>query len=117
MKEVMGEYIDKQRTGQQNRGMWKFMTMLAESLNDAGLDMRKVLKPAYSIPWTKENIHNHLWIPIQKAMYSTESTTLLHKIEQVSKVHEVLMRELGEKHGIDYIPFPSDDEKHYNELK
>ena len=109
--------IPKQRTDSQNRSLWLFMTMLADTLNDAGKDMRVVLKPTYSIPWTKDSVHDHLWLPVQKAMYGTESTQFLHKSEQIDKIHEVIMRELGEKHHIDYIPFPVDLEKAYNELK
>lgn len=105
---IMSEHIDKQRTESQNNAMWLFMTQLAESLNNAGKDMRIVLKPTYSIPWTKDSVHDHLWIPLQKAMYGTDSTKFLHKIEQVDRIHEVIMREMGEKHQIEYIPWPND---------
>ena len=104
----MSYEINRQRTNSQNRAMWLWFTRLADALNDAGKDMRIVLKPTYSIPWTKDSIHDHLWIPVQKAMYGTESTTFLHKIWQINKIHEVIMRELGEKHGIEYIEFPND---------
>lgn len=102
--------IDKQRTDSQNRAMWLFMTRLAESLNDAGLDMKVVLKPQVSIPWTKDSVHDYLWLPVQKAMFGTDSTTFLHKVEQVDKVHKVLMRELGKNHGVEYLEFPNDEE-------
>lgn len=100
----------KQRTDQQNKALWLWLTWLAKTLNEMGLDMRKVLKPTYNIPWTKESAHDHIWIPIQEAMYGTNSTTFLHKQEQIDKIHEVIMRELGEKHEVEYIPFPSDYE-------
>lgn len=107
----------EQRTSQQNRALWQFCTLLAGSLNDSGLDMRVVLKPEISIPWTKKSIHDQLWIPIQKAMYGTDSTTFLHKTEQIDQIHKVIMRELGEKFGVEHIPFPSDDELHLLALK
>lgn len=100
----------KQRTQNQNSALWLWFTQLAQTLNESGKDMRVVLKPTYSIPWTKDNIHDHIWIPIQKAMYRTNSTTFLHKQEQIDKIHEVIMRELGEKHGIEFIPFPNDED-------
>lgn len=100
----------KQRTQNQNSALWLWFTQLANALNESGKDMRVVLKPTYSIPWTKDSIHDHIWIPIQKAMYGTDSTTFLHKQEQIDKIHEVIMRELGEKHEIDYIPFPNDED-------
>jgi hypothetical protein len=87
--------------------MHVFFGMLADSLNDAGLDMRKVLKPDISIPWTKQSVKDHLWREIQEAMYSKHSTTDLLKQEEIDKIHEVLMRHLGEKFGVGYIPFPS----------
>ena len=111
----MSENINKQRTAQQTTALWLFMTLLAENLNDSGLDMKVVLKPQISIPWTKNSVHDYLWIPIQKIMYGTDSTTFLHKLEQIEKVHKVLMRELGEKHEVEYIGFPTDQQ--YQELK
>lgn len=100
----------KQRTELQNRALWLFFTQLSQELNNSGKDMRVVLKPTYSIPWTKDNIHDHIWIPIQKAMFGTNSTTFLHKQEQIEAIHKVIMRELGEKHGIEFIPFPNDED-------
>ena len=44
----------------------------------------------------------------QKAMYKTESTTFLHKIDQIDKIRDVIMRELGQKFGVEDIPFPDD---------
>jgi hypothetical protein len=94
---VSKEY-DK-RTITQNRAMWKYFEMLAESLNDAGLDMRKTLKPEIEIPWTKNSIHDHLWVPIQEAITGKESTTDINTVEP-SQVYEVLNRHLAEKFGI-----------------
>jgi len=102
-----------QRTNQQSKALWLFMTMLSKALNEAGLEPRKVLKPTYNLQWTKEMIHDNMWIPIQEAMYKTNSTTFLHKQEQIDKIHEIIMRELGEKHNLEYIPFPSDEQKQY----
>ena len=41
------------RTSQQNRAMHLFFARLVEALNDAGLDMKKVLKPEIDIPWSQ----------------------------------------------------------------
>lgn len=109
--------IEKQRTSQQNKALWKFFDLLSQSLNDAGKDARIVLKPTYSIPWTKEMIHDNIWLPLQKAMYGTQSTTFLHKTQQIDKIHEVIMRELGEKHGIEFIKFPVDEDKGFEKAK
>ena len=94
-------------TDQQRKALWKFCELLAESLNEAGLDIRKVLKPTYNIPWTKDSVHDHLFIPIQKTMFGTDSFTKLTKQGQIKEIHKVIVRELGEKHGLENIPFPS----------
>lgn len=105
-----------QRTNQQSRALYLWLTWVSETLNDAGLDMRKVLKPTYNIPWTKENAHDHLWIPIQEAMYNTNSTVFLHKQEQIDQIVKVITRELGEKHGVEFPPFPVDEKKQLQKL-
>lgn len=87
--------------------MHKLFTMLSETLNDAGLDQRKVLKPSVSIPWTPKAVKENLWRPIQEAMYHKKSTTELGKQEEITQIHAVLMRHLSEKFGVEYIPFPS----------
>jgi hypothetical protein len=98
-----GNYTDSQR-----KGAWKYMELRAEQLNDAGLDIRKVMKPTFNIPWTKDNVHDLLWIPIQKALFGTTSMRALKKL-QVTKVHAVIERELAQSFGVDIIPFPSEE--------
>ena len=97
------------RTDPQNNALHLFCERLAQELNDKGLDMRHTLKEDIDIPWTKENVKNFLWRPIQIAMTDKQSTTELTSGEP-SRIHEVLSKHLGEKFGI-YIPFPSDEEK------
>ena len=106
----------KQRTSQQNRALWKFFELLAKELNEGGLEPRVVLKPEYNLQWTKDMIHDNIWLPIQKALYGTNSTTFLKKQEQVDKIHEIIMREMGEKHELEYIPFPSDEQKQWEKV-
>ena len=102
-----GEVKEIRRTVTQNNSLHLFFKLLAEALNDAGLGMREVMKPAYFMDWTAHNVKEHLWRSIQKKLYGKESTRDLNKTEEISKIHEVLMRELGEKHSVEYIPFPS----------
>ena len=93
------------RTAQQNKALWLFFEMLAEALNDAGLDQRTVLKPGIDIPWNKDSVHDQLWIPIQKALTGTDSTTELSTVDP-SDVYEVLNRHLASKLGV-HVDFPS----------
>lgn len=96
-----------QRTIQQNKSLHKYFELLAEELNEAGLDMRKLLKDTIDIPWNKDTVKDYLWRPIQKAQIKKESTTELTTAE-VTKVYETLNRFLGEKKGI-HVPFPTSE--------
>ncbi len=98
----------RKRTQPQNASIHKFCEMLAEALNESGLDMRVVLKPEVEIPWAKESVKKHLWKPIQKSQLGKKSTTELERHE-VSQVYETLIRHLGSKFGV-YIPFPSKEQ-------
>ena len=95
----------KQRTLTQNRAMHKYFSLLADEFNAAGLDMKKILKPEIDIAWTPTSIKEYLWKPIQKAMFSKESTTKL-ETNEITKIYETLNRFTAEKHQIG-IDFPS----------
>lgn len=99
--------IGKQRSPVQNNSLHKFCEMLAQALNDAGLDMRTVIKPEVEIPWTKDSVKKHLWAKIQQAMTDKSSTREGTTVEYI-QVYEVLMRHLGEKFGV-YVEWPSKD--------
>lgn len=73
--------------------------MLAETLNDSGLDMRKVLKPGVDIPWTSENIKEFIFRPIMKAQLGKESTTELSTVD-IDKILDTITKHLGEKFGV-----------------
>lgn len=103
-------------TGSQRSALWLYFTHRTHALNDGGFDQRKLLKPELSIPWTKEAFHDNIWIPIQKAMYGTTSMRDLKK-DQIDPIHATLERELGEKHGLDFIPIPSDPDKENQRLQ
>ena len=92
------------RTLQQNKSLHLYFEFVAQTLNDAGLDMRAVLKPNVEIPWNKDTVKEHLWRPIQKLQLQKKSTTELEK-RDIDKVYETMNRHLG-YHGV-HIPFPS----------
>lgn len=100
-----------QRTDQQRKALEVNCRLIADKLNAAGKDMRLVLKPSYQIPWTQESVKEHIFKPVIKALYGHTSTTQLEKHMQIDQVHEVIMRELGEKHGIEWHDFPHDLER------
>lgn len=98
---------DQQRTSQQNKALHVFFHNVAEKLNDAGLDMRTVLKPHVEIPWNKETVKEFLWRPIQELQLRKQSTTEL-TTKDIDAIYETLNRFLA-KHGI-HEPFPSFEE-------
>ena len=98
---------DKQRTLKQNKALHLMFEHLAESLNDAGLDMKKTLKPEVEIPWSKETIKEYIWKPIMKAQLGKKSTTEM-TTKDIDKVFNTIVRHLGQKFGIE-IEFPSMD--------
>lgn len=97
----------KQRTLTQNAALHKYCELLAESLNDAGLDMQTVLAEGTSIPWSEEKVKDDIWRKVQIALTGKKSTRDLLK-EEVSKIYDVVNRHIGSTFGV-FIPFPSKD--------
>jgi len=96
-------------TPSQRRALHLYCDMLAARLNEAGLDMKAVLKPEVDIPWNKMSVKEHLWKPIEKIMVDKDSTEDMTN-KEVSEIYEVLNRHLGDKLGVS-VPFPSMEER------
>ena len=101
----MVEKTYPQRTKLQNRSLHKWFSLLADELNDAGLDQRKVLKETVDIPWTPQAIKEQLYRPIMLAQLAKRSTTEITTVE-IDAVFDTINRHLGEKFGIT-VDFPS----------
>lgn len=95
----------EKRTSTQNKALHKYFELLAEELNDAGLDLKEVIK--VDIPWSSDTVKQWLWKPVQKAQLLKESTTELTTAE-VNKVYETINRLMAEKFNL-HVPFPSDE--------
>lgn len=80
--------------------------ILARDLNDAGLDMKKVLKQEVDIPWSKTTVKEFLYRPLLTAMTMKTSTEDQSTIEP-DQVYKVLCRHLADKHGFTCPPFPT----------
>lgn len=93
------------RTQRQNRAIHVLFNLLAQNLNENGLDMRKTLKPGVDIPWTGKAVKEYLWRPVQQAQLGKTSTTELTTIE-IDQVFDTINRHMGEKFGL-HTPFPS----------
>tara|TARA_R110002096_G_scaffold197160_1_gene380398 strand:+ start:276 stop:674 length:399 start_codon:yes stop_codon:yes gene_type:complete len=99
------EQTKRKRTTTQNAAIHKYFDLLATELNDAGLDMRKVLTKRPDIPWSGDTVKEHIWRPVQEAMALDASTARLNR-DQVSMVYDVVARFLSAKFGV-YVPFPN----------
>lgn len=95
------------RTSKQNKALHVDCQLIAEKLNDAGLDQRKVLKPEIDIPWTMEAVKERIWKPVMKTLYGHDSTKDLKIQREIELIHETIMRHLGEKHGVEWHDFPT----------
>ena len=95
----------KQRTLTQNSALHKFCDLLSTALNDAGLPLQTVLK--VNVDWNPQSVKDYIFRPVMKAKFGYKSTTELKKVGEIDLIHEIIMRELGEKWHIEYIPFPS----------
>lgn len=100
----------KQRTLTQNRALHLFCEWLADTLNEAGYDMRKTLREDVDVPWTQASVKEYLWRPIQIAMTDKQSTTEITTVEPTD-IHAVLSRHLGERLGITCPAWPKRDQE------
>lgn len=98
------------RTSQQNRALHKAFQLLSDELNTKGLDVQKVVKAGYEIWWTPHMVKEIIWRPFQRTKTGKESSTELEKVGEIDEVWEDIMRNLGEKFGVEYIDFPNLEE-------
>ncbi len=89
----------KARTLKQNAALHMFLTNLANTLNDAGLDMKRTLKHEVDIPWTMDMAKEYLWRPMQKIVTGQESTAKAKTIDY-PLIYETLNRHLSDKFGV-----------------
>lgn len=104
----MEDKVYPTRTKQQNKALHVLFKLLADELNNSGLDMRKTLKPGVEIPWSGGAVKEYLWRPIQEAQLAKKSTTQL-TTKEIDEVFDTINRHIGERFGI-HIPFPSIEE-------
>jgi len=86
------------RTKLQNNALHLWCTKLANALNDAGLDMRAVLKPDHFIPWSMLSVKENLFKTVMKAVYPGKESTAKLDTKEITKVAQIVdkkMLELG----------------------
>ena len=101
----MNEYRNHPK---QRNALHKWLEMVADTLNESGLDMRVVLKQHVPIRWTKSSAKEYLYKPLLEALTDKESTE-----EQTTtdpdEIVDILTKHLGEKFGLELPPFPDRD--------
>ena len=90
---------ERQRTLTQNRAMRKYWELLAQTLNDAGLDMMAVLKPGIAIPWSAASIEERIWRGVQIAKTGKKSTKELDT-KDMSIIYDVVNNHLSSTFGV-----------------
>jgi hypothetical protein len=96
---------EDKRTLKQNRALHLMFDHLSKELNDAGLDMKRTLKPEIDIPWSDRTVKEFIWRPVMEAQLGKKSTTEL-TTKDIDMVFTTINKHLGEKFGIE-IEFPS----------
>lgn len=110
VKELKGKFeikkFVKTRTSQQNKALHLFFTMLADKMNDAGLEFnyQGLRGQELSMPYNVTIIKEYVWKPIQETLFETDSTTKL-TTEHINEILDVLTKFFGER-GIP-VTFPS----------
>ena len=93
-------------TVKQRGALHVWCQMMAETLNEAGLDMVKTLSHRAEIPWTMISFKEHVWKPALKAMTDKDSTEDQSTVEP-SDVYQVLARHFSQKMGVTVPQWPS----------
>jgi hypothetical protein len=102
----------RQRTSTQNASLHLWCEMVAQCLNDAGLEMEvnipdKTRKP-WIVPWTKTSVKEQIWRPIQVVLTEKESTVDAERAEY-GLIYETISRRFSESFGIVLPLWPDKD--------
>ena len=101
------EKIKKTRTSQQNRALHLWFVQVAEELNNAGWDMRKLISKEIDISWSPISVKEYLWRKVQ-IIYCGKKSTAQLTTEEINEIYDIINRTIGERTGI-FVPFPSID--------
>jgi hypothetical protein len=89
----------------QKASLWRWCELIAETLNNSGLDMRVVLDDSIPMDWDKEAVMNKMVRSIIKAKTGKDTTRGLKK-DVLEDVIQTLSRYIATK-GVVLPPFPS----------
>ena len=91
------------RTNQQNKALYLYMTMIANTLNRENIPTSQVLK--MDIAWTADKVKYMIVRPLMEALFCIKSTTKLKKGD-FDILIDTLTKAMGQR-GISMPPFPN----------
>ena len=94
------------RTDQQNRALHLYFTQVAKQMADAGYTVQHILKFTADLQPTSSFV-KRLWQEFQLRIIGKRHTRNLKKIEEIDKVYDEFNLFLGEKLGLENVPFPN----------
>jgi len=94
------------RTGQQNKALHLFFTIISEQLNEMGLECHYFVLKGQELTtrYTPHVVKEFFWRPIQIALFDIKSTTKIDT-HQINDITDVIVKFFGEKGVV--IDFPS----------
>lgn len=94
------------RTILQNRALHKYFTIIANELNDLGIEYQYtgISGKTFELRYTTDLVKTFIWKPIQLALFNIESTTKINT-QQINEIVDVLTKFFGDR-GI-VVEFPS----------
>ena len=102
---VKFESPENHRTPTQNNSLHRWCALVANFLNEAGLDMRRTIREDIEIPWSKHSVKEYLWKPLQEAIAGKRSTAEASTTDY-AEVEKTMRRHFGQKFGIDLPDWP-----------
>lgn len=94
------------RTESQHNALFLWYGMIEKEAENAGITWDRVIQHTHQLRITKENLHS-MGKDLQKALWGTDSTKKLKKIEQIDILVDHFV-DLFSKVGLELPPFPTD---------
>lgn len=94
------------RTILQNKALHKYFTIIANELNDLGIEYQYIgiSGKTFELRYTTDLVKTFIWKPIQLALFNIESTTKINT-QQINEIVDVLTKFFGERGVV--VEFPS----------
>jgi predicted regulator of amino acid metabolism with ACT domain len=91
------------RTIAQNRALWKWLSEIANKLNNENLYITNIIKS--EVEWNKDSVKNIIFDPVMKALYNKKSSTELQKKDFDLIIDNIV--NIFAKKGIEIPEFPA----------